>query len=349
MECDGIEYGGFPVNYSILHLVNRRRPFPAATAPPVVLGCRARLSARNPQPHRQIDAADRHYKWEKVSACSRDYLRAATDNLGFWADLVAPFDFEPGAINNVGYRPYMFLGRSGLEAAAHALWVLSAKDVDECVSRHVRLMHRDFRYHVKAIESGGQDAARIKQRITDLEARCEGLDPPPNAKEQPPGYEDLVKLAAQYCEQDERLWAYYRNAASGASHGQNWFSIEGFEIAFKEEYEPGHYRTTTIPTLSSSLQQSEQRQKPCSTPPAVPLEAQAVCAPDGLGLLRTMLGRRLEVGGSTPDGRIEIVIRGRNEHALAGELAWLTDWLEVTCPRGVRDHLASIGGALMAR
>lgn len=201
----------------------------------------------DPRPGSSLDAADHHYKWEKVSAWSRDYLRAATDNLGFWADLVAPFDFEPGAINNVGYRPYMLLGRSGLEAAAHALWVLSTNDVDECVSRHVRLMRRDFKYHVKAIESGGQDAARIEQRITDLEARCASLDPPPNPKERPPGYEDLVKLAAQYCKQDESLWAYYWNAASGASHGQNWFSIEGFEIAFKEEYEPGHYRTTTIP------------------------------------------------------------------------------------------------------
>ncbi|MUL84779.1 MULTISPECIES: YafY family protein [unclassified Mycolicibacterium] len=80
-----------------------------------------------------------------------------------------------------------------------------------------------------------------------------------------------------------------------------------------------------------------------------PLEARAMCAPDGLGLLRMMLGGRLEIGGSTPDGRIEIVARGPNEYALAGELAWLTEWLEVTGPQGVRDHLASIGGALVAR
>jgi predicted DNA-binding transcriptional regulator YafY len=79
-----------------------------------------------------------------------------------------------------------------------------------------------------------------------------------------------------------------------------------------------------------------------------PLETQAVCAPDGLGLLRMMLGGRLEVGGSTPDGRIEIVIRGHNEYALAGELAGLIEWLEVTGPQGVCDHLASIGSALVA-
>lgn len=80
-----------------------------------------------------------------------------------------------------------------------------------------------------------------------------------------------------------------------------------------------------------------------------PLAARAVCAPDGLALLRKVVGRRLEVGGSTPDGHIEVVIRGRDEYALAGELAWLTAWLDVTEPQGVRDHLAAIGDALVAR
>lgn len=80
-----------------------------------------------------------------------------------------------------------------------------------------------------------------------------------------------------------------------------------------------------------------------------PFEAQALCSPDGLGLLRMAFGVRLEVGGSAPDGRGEIVVRGRDEYTLAGELAGLNDWLEVTGPQGVRDHLASIGLALVAR
>ncbi|MGV0742892.1 helix-turn-helix transcriptional regulator [Mycolicibacterium sp. XJ870] len=80
-----------------------------------------------------------------------------------------------------------------------------------------------------------------------------------------------------------------------------------------------------------------------------PLEAQAICAPDGLGVLRMAFGGRLEIGGSTLDGRIEIVVRGHDEYTLAGELAGLNEWLEVTGPQGVRDHLASIGGALVAR
>ena len=80
-----------------------------------------------------------------------------------------------------------------------------------------------------------------------------------------------------------------------------------------------------------------------------PLEAQAVCAPDGIGLLRMVLGGRLDVGGSTPDGRIEVVVRGHSAYALAGELAGLIEWLEVIGPQEVRDHLASIGAALVAR
>ncbi|MEU8048524.1 helix-turn-helix transcriptional regulator [Micromonospora haikouensis] len=45
-----------------------------------------------------------------------------------------------------------------------------------------------------------------------------------------------------------------------------------------------------------------------------PIEARAVCAPHGTGVLRMGFGGRLEVGGSTADGRIEVVIRGNDEH-----------------------------------
>lgn len=80
-----------------------------------------------------------------------------------------------------------------------------------------------------------------------------------------------------------------------------------------------------------------------------PLEIHAVCSSDGIGLLRRMLGERLDVGGPTTDGRVEVVIRGHDEYALAGELAGLVEWLDVTGPPGVRGHLASIGRALVGR
>jgi len=81
-----------------------------------------------------------------------------------------------------------------------------------------------------------------------------------------------------------------------------------------------------------------------------PGECQALCVPHGIGLLRMAFGGRLEVGGSAPDGRIQVVIRGGDdEHVLAGELAGLGEWVEVTGPAGVRRHLASIGAALVER
>ena len=80
-----------------------------------------------------------------------------------------------------------------------------------------------------------------------------------------------------------------------------------------------------------------------------PLETQAVCAPHGVGVLRMAFGDRLEVGGATTDGRVEVVIRGHTAHMLAGELAGLVDWVEVTAPPGVREHLATIGHTLAER
>ncbi|MFD9701796.1 helix-turn-helix transcriptional regulator [Lentzea sp. NPDC059081] len=80
-----------------------------------------------------------------------------------------------------------------------------------------------------------------------------------------------------------------------------------------------------------------------------PLEALALCVPHEIGRLRMGFGDRLEVGGSTSDGRVEVVVRGYDEHSLAGELAGLVDWIEVVGPPGVRDRLASIGATLVGR
>jgi predicted DNA-binding transcriptional regulator YafY len=80
-----------------------------------------------------------------------------------------------------------------------------------------------------------------------------------------------------------------------------------------------------------------------------PLEVRAVCTPDGIRVLRMAFGGRLDVGGATPDGRVEVVIRGSDEYILAGELSGLVEWIEVTGPQGVRDQLAAIGEALTAR
>ncbi|MEE8600803.1 helix-turn-helix transcriptional regulator [Euzebya tangerina] len=80
-----------------------------------------------------------------------------------------------------------------------------------------------------------------------------------------------------------------------------------------------------------------------------PLEIDGLCASDGMGKLRMTLGDRLAIGDTAEDGRIEVRIRGYNEYALAGELAGLVEWLEITAPVAVRDRLVSIGRSLVDR
>ncbi|WP_062436998.1 helix-turn-helix transcriptional regulator [Herbidospora daliensis] len=136
--------------------------------------------------------------------------------------------------------------------------------------------------------------------------------------------------------------------------GPSWYLVAGTEAG---------RRTFRIDRVSSTDLTGEPVQRPDDFDLAeswreiadevdrrrTPLEMRALCRPDGISLLRMVLGPRLEVGGSSADGRIEVVIRGYNEYALAGELAGLVEWLEVTDPPGVRDHLAAIGNALVER
>ncbi|GCD18681.1 helix-turn-helix transcriptional regulator [Cellulomonas algicola] len=80
-----------------------------------------------------------------------------------------------------------------------------------------------------------------------------------------------------------------------------------------------------------------------------PLTVRALCTSDGLDVLRIGFGGRLDVGAATADGRVEVVVRGRDERTVAGELAGLVAWVEVVGPPGVREHLAATGAALVAR
>lgn len=80
-----------------------------------------------------------------------------------------------------------------------------------------------------------------------------------------------------------------------------------------------------------------------------PVEIHGTCAPDGIDKLRIAVGDTLETTGVTADGRVSVVIHGPSEYGLAGLLAGLVEWLDITEPAGVRDHLAAIGQALTER
>jgi hypothetical protein len=88
-------------------------------------------------------------------------------------------------------------------------------------TRFLRLMRRDFGLHKKAMESDNLDTTFIDRRIADLEGRVSKHSIPVNLGERVPGYEELVRLAATATSHDPDRWAYLRNAASGAAHGQN--------------------------------------------------------------------------------------------------------------------------------
>lgn len=80
-----------------------------------------------------------------------------------------------------------------------------------------------------------------------------------------------------------------------------------------------------------------------------PLEVHANATAGSVPLLRMILGTRLEVGGPTDDGRVALVIRAHTDRAIAGELAGLVEWLEITDPPEVRAQLATIGHTLVDR
>lgn len=79
------------------------------------------------------------------------------------------------------------------------------------------------------------------------------------------------------------------------------------------------------------------------------VEVHANCAPEGLSFLQTAVGDNLEIGTTASDGRIPVVIHAPSEYGIAGHLAGLVEWLEITRPQSVRTHLATIGEALTRR
>lgn len=74
-----------------------------------------------------------------------------------------------------------------------------------------------------------------------------------------------------------------------------------------------------------------------------------MCAPSGLNVLQAAVGTTLRVEPATSDGRIPVSFHAPSEYGIAGHLAGLVEWLEMTSPPSVRDHLARIGAALSQR
>ena len=79
-----------------------------------------------------------------------------------------------------------------------------------------------------------------------------------------------------------------------------------------------------------------------------PVRARARARPDVLWLCRKILGKRVRIGPSAPDGRVEMELRGHSARSLAAEIAGIGAAIEVLDAPDVRRHLALIGAELTA-
>lgn len=77
-----------------------------------------------------------------------------------------------------------------------------------------------------------------------------------------------------------------------------------------------------------------------------PIQARAHADPAALGIVRFVLGARLEVGPVLDTGRVQVALRGHSVASLAAEIAGLGLRLIVTEPPELRRELARIGTEL---
>jgi predicted DNA-binding transcriptional regulator YafY len=77
-----------------------------------------------------------------------------------------------------------------------------------------------------------------------------------------------------------------------------------------------------------------------------PVHARALATPDSVPICRWVLGNRVRIGPTGPDGRVEVELRGQSVRSLGGEIAGFGGGLEVIEPAELRDLLAQIAGEL---
>jgi len=187
------------------------------------------------------------YPFEKVSDRARHYVTAGLEHLVMWADFAAPFKFHPEQTTTFTMRPTYALARAALESAAQAVWLMDTTDPIECVQRHLRLIRWDLEEHRKSrLDPEGKEQVKERDRkLVERVARVFTEDQicPPQ------GYLWIIQQACRPNDLDldaaqaERLW----RAASGAAHGMYWTNLELTIIEIGNEYEPGQFRTVTLP------------------------------------------------------------------------------------------------------
>lgn len=185
------------------------------------------------------------YPHEKASDWCRSYIAAALEHTLYWADVAMPLSFASDHVVRHTLRPVFTLSRAAMEAASHAVWLLSAPDPKECARRHLSLIRWDYEEYRKS--AVGDDA--LRRRVADAEERL--LERTASEFEETqtrrPNLLSVIREAAAVVEMEpdqvERMW----RASSGVAHGKAWPSNALQSVYPLSEYEPGHFRTLKIP------------------------------------------------------------------------------------------------------
>jgi predicted DNA-binding transcriptional regulator YafY len=77
-----------------------------------------------------------------------------------------------------------------------------------------------------------------------------------------------------------------------------------------------------------------------------PFHARALATPESVPICRWVLGNRVRIGPTGPDGRVEVELRGHHIQSLAAEIAGLGSGVEVVEPAELRERLAEIASEL---
>lgn len=204
-------------------------------------------SGPDPAPGSNFDQVNRLYPFEKVSDRARHYVSAALEHMNMWADFVAPRKFHAEQTTLITMRPVYALSRAALETAAQAVWLMDTTDPHECVRRHLSLIRWDLEEHRKS-RSDPEHKKRVNARDQELLDRVASVFTADQIKP-PAGY---LKVITDACRPDdlrldradaEKVW----RAMSGAAHGMYWTNLDLTIVEQGEEYELGHFRTSTLP------------------------------------------------------------------------------------------------------
>ncbi|HTU15146.1 MAG TPA: hypothetical protein VMF31_08105 [Solirubrobacterales bacterium] len=216
---------------------------------------RARLSGfmldavLDPAAASPLAADDQLFNWEKCSAWTLGYLKAASEHLAVWADLIVPLDVKDGDKAEIRTRPCFALGRSALESAAQAVWVLTPNRSEERVSRHLGLVSNDLRQMSLGLKADGNTEGYVvtQERLSLMEERLPAELDFSKIKSFNLKFIDLVRnSAAKIGADQDDLEAIWRFASAG-THGKSWFLVATSSFEVGEEYEPGHFRAWANP------------------------------------------------------------------------------------------------------